>query len=659
MSARLFALLVGIDAYPAPVPPLRGCVNDVTAFADVLRGRVGEPSLDLVVLTDDGATRGAVTGAIRDHLGQAGPDDVALLYYSGHGSQQRAPEELWALEPDRRNETIVLVDSRQPGQWDLADKELAVLLGEVAASGAHVLTVLDCCHSGGGTRAAEQAGVGLRLAPEDDRLRPFDTFVPGVAALVGGSVGVGQSGPSGPTTRGLRSRWSTGQGSHVLLAACRSSEKAKEVIVRGRSRGALSVALESALREHGGRLTYRQVHRYVTAGVMRRVGEQHPQFESPEPTDLDRPFLGGAVPPAPRQLTLSHLPDGWSIDSGAVHGLPEPVGADSTELAVYSLSGPTTGSPLATATVTRVLPDRSLVNLSSELDERSVFRAVVTSIPLQPLLVGVIGEGPAAAALRTAAMDAEATLLVLASDTDTADVIVRATDVGFEITRPGVSRPLVPVVRGEHSEQRTVAALEHVARWLRLSGLHNAATSLAEGALAIRIASEAGHLGDDGRIEITYAAGRAPTFTVSITNTTEQPLWCALLDLTETYGIFTDAFPSGSVALGPGESIQVALAGELSDALWQAGTVSVTDQLKVVTSTVEFDPRGLEQDELVVSETVAAPSAATRGGRPGRSTLERLLGRVTTRAIGPAPTQVQVADWRTDDLYVITTRPRP
>lgn len=646
MAGRLFALLVGIDAYPSPIPRLTGCVNDVSAFAEVLRGRLDDASLTLELMTDEAATRAAVTAAIREHLGQAGPDDVALLYFSGHGSQQRAPVELWALEPDHRNETIVLVDSRQPGQWDLADKELALLLDEVARTGCHVVTVLDCCHSGGGTRAGEPSA-RVRLAPEDNRIRPFSTFLPGVAEVAA----------PGDVTRGVHSRWSTGQGTQVLLAACRSSEKAKEVSVRGAGRGALSAALEEALRESGGALTYRQVHRHVLASVLRRVDEQHPQFEASDPADLDRPFLGGALPSGPRQLTLSRLPDGWSIDSGAVHGVPEPVGDDTTELAVYALSGKTTGSPLATGTVTKVLADRSLVELSSPLDESFVYRAVITSIPLSPLEVGVVGDDAGAAALRAAAIDADSTLIVLVPDARDAELVVEATAEGFAITRPGVTRPLVPVVGGDGREHRTVSALEHVARWMRLSTLRNPSTRLPEGALSVRLTTPSGDEDDDGRLEIAYAAETPPAFTVTIANTTDASLWCALLDLTETYGIFTDAFPAGSVALAPGESTEVALTGQVSDALWEAGTVTVTDQLKVVTSTLEFDPRSLEQEELDVS--VAATSPLLRGGVQPRSTLERLLARVATRRLEPASAEEAITDWRTDDVFVLTTRPRP
>ena len=95
----------------------------------------------------------------------------------------------------------------------------------------------------------------------------------------------------------------------------------------------------------------------------------------------------------------------------------------------------------------------------------------------------------------------------------------------------------------------------------------------------------------------------------------QVPLWAALLDLTDSYGIYTDAFPAGRVALGPGERTSLELAGEVPDALWQEGTVAVTDRLVVVTSTIEFDPRSLQQGDLAVS---AVPGHDGTGGLGGR-----------------------------------------
>src|SRR5262249_21132122 len=182
MPRTLYALLVGIDQYPAPLSRLYGCVNDIDAIGVTLHERVAADRdfrLDARVLKDAEATRRAVIAGFRKHLARAGPDDVALFYFSGHGSQQQSPPELWAVEPDHLDETLVCYDSRLAGQggWDLADKELARLIAEAAEKGAHVAVVLDCCHSGSGTRNLDLEETAVRRAPTDLRRRPFATFL--------------------------------------------------------------------------------------------------------------------------------------------------------------------------------------------------------------------------------------------------------------------------------------------------------------------------------------------------------------------------------------------------------------------------------------------------------------------------------------------------
>ena len=410
----------------------------------------------------------------------------------------------------------------------------------------------------------------------------------------------------------------------------------------------------------------------VTSQVTTTVRDQHPQFETVDSSELDRPFLGGAIPDSPRPLTLSRRPEGWTIDSGAVHGVPEPIRVgdttDTTAVAVYPLSGQGAREPLATALVTRVLPDRSVVAVTPEIDPASIYRAVITSIPLKPLAVAVAGDATGTAALRAAADNADSTLIDLVETSGDAhakpDLQVEATPGGFVITRPGLVRPLVPVVAGEGArEECTIDALEHVARWLRLSNLTNPTSQLGSHAVRVAVVSEAGSTEDGGTVEITYAGEKPPKFTVSLENTVQVPLWAALLDLTDSYGIYTDAFAAGRVALGPGERTSLELAGEVPDALWQEGTLAVTDRLVVVTSTIEFDPRSLQQGDLAVSavpglEGTGGPGGATtRSAFTPRSTLERMLGAVTTRRLPPRTTET-IADWRTNRIDVVTTRPR-
>ena len=137
----IYALLVGIDDYLPPVPKLRGCANDIRQMQEYLTARVDPDGRSLAevlkvkTLIDREATPSAVIRVFREHLGQAGPDDVALFCYSGHGSQEQAPEQFWAIELDHLDETLVLYDSRMEGSWDLADKELSKLIAEVAGNG--------------------------------------------------------------------------------------------------------------------------------------------------------------------------------------------------------------------------------------------------------------------------------------------------------------------------------------------------------------------------------------------------------------------------------------------------------------------------------------------------------------------------------------------
>ena len=167
MTGRIHALLVGIDQYAYDVGPLYGCVNDVDQVHGYLRS-CGDPrALAVEILKDGDATRDNVIRAFRRHLGQAQAGDVALFHYSGHGARWSSAAAFREFYTDGKDEGLVCFDSRRPGGYDLADKELAVLIQEVAARGVHLAVTLDCCHSGSGTRNADAfRGLRSRVASE-------------------------------------------------------------------------------------------------------------------------------------------------------------------------------------------------------------------------------------------------------------------------------------------------------------------------------------------------------------------------------------------------------------------------------------------------------------------------------------------------------------
>lgn len=276
MIRNLYALLVGINDYDnrSRIPSLHGCVNDIHGMQSYLEGRVAshEFNLHLRVLANEQATRANLIEGFRAHLCLAGPEDVALFYYAGHGAQADAPEEFWPIDPDRMLETIVCYDSRiDDNHWDLADKELAKLIAEVDAKKPHISVILDCCHSGSATR-----GEATRKAEPDRRKRPLESFL--VSPLEAQSL-VGGARSLTPTAMKLP------MGRHVVLSACRDIEEAKEYSGSGQPRGAFSYFFQETLAKANGSLSYRDVFRRANALVRLNIPAQAPQMEATHSED--------------------------------------------------------------------------------------------------------------------------------------------------------------------------------------------------------------------------------------------------------------------------------------------------------------------------------------------------------------------------------------
>ena len=567
MSKTLYALLVGIDAYQSPVRALRGCVNDITIIDELLHSRAeAEYRYQPRVLKDADATRDAIIAGFREHLRQAGPDDVALFYYSGHGSQEQAPPEFWHLEPDRLDETLVCYDSRQNGRFDLADKELGKLIDEVAERDAHVLVVLDCCHSGSGTRGEEDE-VEVRRAPTDTRRRPLDTFL--VTAAEAGMLGATRSTDT-PSGWGGRAR-----GRHILLAGCRSDEEAKEYSGGGQQRGIFSYFLTQTLQAAGGAVSYRDVFERAAALVRANIGRQAPQIEAIDQHDLDRPFLGGAIGVRPAGFTVSSEREhGWVIDGGAVHGVQPPAGDDATLLALFPFDASAdtmagAGSSLGEARVTRVLPQVSSVEITlknGEPDPGTTYKALVTAVPLPPLTVELAGETAGVDAARRAI--GGSTLVREAGRDETARLRLMARDGHYVFTRQSDARPLTAHIEGQDDGAARKAAqrLEHIARWFTVAELQNPAGRLPAEAVRMELhllsgppatrnpASAPTERAPAGDVRLSYeqrdGVWTAPAFKLKLINRSSERLYCALLVLTQRFAVEAGLLPGGGVLAG-------------------------------------------------------------------------------------------------------------
>ncbi|MEU2225516.1 caspase family protein [Streptomyces sp. NPDC018347] len=557
----VYALFVGIDDYPVPQRGLRGAVNDAEAAAALLGG-LADGAFEPAFLRNGEATTDGVTAAVRDHLGAAGPGDTALFWFSGHGTDYEAVLPLHRrTEATGRYQALVCADSPREGGRPLVDKELGGLLDAVAARGAHVAAVLDCCFSGGATRALARTGLTARYAPP----AAWWGEPPGERGLTGGA--------GEPTAR------------HVLLAASRLNQSSYERDFDGVPHGVFTHALLAAVRAAGPGATYRDLLAAAHCSVQTEHADQHPVVFPAEPGGIaDRPFLGGAVTRRRGPHLLRHGPHGWEVDCGRVHGLRGGGGAG-TE---FTVTGP--GDAPRVLRARTVHTDRAEVEpVGWEPDRGRVHPVALSALALPPTSVHIEAPDGSAAARAAAGLMGEAIgsagpgggpapLLRLTDDPASApDHLLRVvvsreggTGLAAHVLRRDGS-PAVPSLRLDRPEdaRRVTDCLHHLTRWHQLLTLDNPSSPLRD---LVRVEilpwtydgpwsfDGAGPILPDGTGEVVcrYAlspSGRPqePWLSIRLHNrSATRTLWCVLLNLTDSHACHTALYPGHFI--GPGHT---------------------------------------------------------------------------------------------------------
>jgi hypothetical protein len=183
--AGRFAVVAGIDDYVGLVEDLEGPSVDVDLMRRALVAGFGFRDEDVVRLENKRVTRRNLIAAIQNHLGRAGPDGVALLYYSGHGL--KLEENLPPLdeETDGVDEALYLADGEL-----LIDDEVNALTAALPAS--RMLVIFDSCYSGGSNKGpkgrAQAKGLKLQEVSTFLRKSPDAWSVPHQATQASGGA---------------------------------------------------------------------------------------------------------------------------------------------------------------------------------------------------------------------------------------------------------------------------------------------------------------------------------------------------------------------------------------------------------------------------------------------------------------------------------------
>ena len=596
MVRQLYALLVGINNYNHPrITNLKGCVNDVKNMKKYLEGRFENPQIK--TLFNNEATYYNIIDTFRSHLtANATKDDIVLFQYSGHGAREAAAREFKPFFPEGKEETLVCYDSRKNNGHDLADKELAVLIEEVAQTGAHVVVLLDCCHSGSGTREADDFRLGATRRTYHRALpRPIDTYIDGYyekQLTETGKVVI-------PSSK------------HVLLAACDRTQSARETTI---DTGVFTATLLNTLKKMGNDISYANLFLKCRVEIVNLSIDQTPQFDAVNRFNAHSKFLDGEDMADINKKEV-FLEDGeWTMNYGAIDGIE--ITPDCVP--VFEIFSKEDDSKrVGYAEAKDVFPGKTYIDLDFTPRSFSGFYAKPLSMPTAKHLVHLHGDSESIKRFKKQEMN-----FVSVEFTDSPE----GTKYNVEVTPRGIyvyfnhTKKLIQGyenINFKNNVKYTADLLRHILRWENGLLLQNHNTELPQDKIDFILTDEDGNKilsneeeGDNRLNEDFFtlyldedAPGGKLKVLVKAQHRFHQTLHFALVYFSEEFGI--QVYRNEPV--GENKSA-ITLWGEgPKDYLWLMEEDEYHDTFKLIASTEPITDMLLQQSNIDIGKTKRSP----------------------------------------------------
>lgn len=249
-----YALLIGVGAY-RHICPLAKAITDARDLHEMLL-QSGYPAARVVLLSDDQATKTAISDRLDWLARRASPDETVVIFFSGHGAQRiggfEPGEYLCPVEADWYNLRATAI----------SDAELTIALRAIRAG--RVAVFLDACHAG---------GVG---EPKDGTLQV--------------KAGLSEE---------AYARLAEGRG-RVIVASCRPDEVSWELagMRNGLFTHYLLEGLRGAAADADGAVRIFNLFDYVSKQVPQHK-PQHPLFKAETELNFALALAGGKPTPSP------------------------------------------------------------------------------------------------------------------------------------------------------------------------------------------------------------------------------------------------------------------------------------------------------------------------------------------------------------------------
>lgn len=288
-TPRKLALLVGINQYRNS--SLNGCLTDLELQKELLIHRFGFHPNDIVVLTNQQATRSQIETQFTEHLiHQAQPNDVVVFHFSGLGNLQKLGTTADDIQP-------VLLTADEPKDETIANAlsqdTLLLLLRSLSTS--QVTTILDAGYFYPGY--SQRGSLKLRSRPSDPASELTAAELEFQAALLA---------RTGLDRAQARVGWRSGQLPGVVLSAATAQQFASESLWNGFSAGLFTYALTQQLWQATPETTLRVSLQQASELIAKRVdSKQQPILLGRKSRDRPlQPFQATATqPPADGVIT--------------------------------------------------------------------------------------------------------------------------------------------------------------------------------------------------------------------------------------------------------------------------------------------------------------------------------------------------------------------
>lgn len=656
-SKTLYAIIIGINDYPRN--QLFGCVNDALAVHEFCRQLAEandsitdyQPKFllaphpeDLPALREQNLNEGDYEPPTRQNIirafshfkqASAEQEDICLLYYSGHGSFQVAPEIFWDLKSGKQVESLVCVDSRTAGGRDLIDKELAYLLWdathdktsyEEGQPGIHTLLIFDCCHSGDNMRG--ESVVRNRMETPNRNHTP-------IADYAGYKETVSRGNAAESEQRFLQAleKWRTAR--YVHLAAARDTETAKETLLEDRSSGVFTYSLLKTLRSGGLQLSYKELIERVKVMVQNRVDEQIPMLFATDQHDEQLTFMakGLADPVQEHIVSYNSDEDTWTLYAGANAGIV-PSSSDTENgrtIAKVWRKGKEDAAleleivDVAAATCTL---DGSAFTEADRAHEDWVAEITKMAFARMKLHINADVKDEAKEKLLAAAARFKVPNFEFTDAAAEAIYDVYHQQGDYILTKKDSN---VPVFMRNADPQKFLGAVQRVGRWSRVLEMNNKETSIGRESIQVDVEvienkpfhwgnfntmAPTGEQTDPTEVELTFGQTDGskpqpiqPAIRVRL-KTTDQAYFISCLYMDSQYGIISNLKTTEISPDGNGEWLKFSAKGKefktlpigFNDNYHKLGITEITDYLKIFVSTEPFPTESWQQDPLELDD---------------------------------------------------------